>query len=236
MSPEETTRRLSWTLRGGYEWLAWQAGRRWVAVILIAGILAVDLGLPWQGWAFPVRAVLDAPCHLVTGLICLGAITRSLGRPPDPRFGWALLICSNAVDLDHLPLEFGSRALTAGTPRPYTHALWVAAVLIVAALAVRSWPRGAGTPASATTARILPGAACGVCDHFMRDIATAPMSMWWPLTNAAVRVSYWWYVAVIVVIAASPVIPRSRDGRFASLYLPEASRRRELDAISNHIL
>jgi hypothetical protein len=131
-------RRLSSLLIALYGWLASCAARRWVSVILIACILSVDVVLAWQGWGFTVRALLDEPCHQATGLICLGAITRFRGRPPDPRFGWAMLICSNLIDLDHLPLEFGSSALTAGTPRPYTHALWVVVVLGLAAVAARA--------------------------------------------------------------------------------------------------
>jgi hypothetical protein len=193
------------SLHGLYGWLASHAARRFVSLILIAGIVTIDLGLPWQGWSFTVRALLDEPCHQATGLICLGAITRFRGRPPDPRFGWAMLIWSNAIDLDHLPLEFGSSALTAGAPRPYTHALWLVAVLALAALAAYRWSRRASTSVSVTTTLALLGAACGVSDHFLRDIATAQMSLWWPLTSDAVEVSYWWYVAVIVVLALIPL-------------------------------
>jgi hypothetical protein len=206
-------RLLPW-LTGLYIWLASHAARRWVSLVLIACILPVDLALPWQGWSFTVRALLDEPCHQATGLICLGAITRFRGRPPDPRFGAAMLICSNAIDLDHLPQEFGSSVLTAGTPRPYTHALWVVVVLGLAALAARAWSRRAGTRASATAVLVLFGAACGISDHFLRDIATAQMSLWWPITNAPVQVPYWWYVAAIVVIALIPVTrKRDKDNR-----------------------
>ena len=69
------------------------------------------------------------PCHLATAMIVLGALTRWRGHPTDSRFVWAMLGASVLIDLDHLPLEFGSSILTAGTPRPYTHALWVVAVL-----------------------------------------------------------------------------------------------------------
>jgi hypothetical protein len=204
-------RRLSSSLIALYGWLASHVARRWVSLSLIGCILSVDLALPWQGWGFTVRALLDEPCHQATGLICLGAITRFRGCPPDPRFGWTMLICSNAIDLDHLPLEFGSSVLTAGTPRPYSHALWVVVVL---GLAARAWSRHAGTRASATTVLVLFGAACGVSDHFLRDIATAQMSLWWPITSAPVQVPYWWYVAAIVVIAVIPVIrQRGNDDR-----------------------
>lgn len=212
MSAGRSTRRRP-SSHGMYECLASHAAKRWVSLILIAGILTVDLGLHRQGGSFTVRATLDEPCHQATGLICLGAVTRFLGRPPLPPFGWALLIGSNAIDLDHLPLEFGSPVLTAGTPRPYTHALWIVAVLALAALAARRLSRCAGTPAFATTACALSGAACGVSDHFLRDVATAQMSMWWPITNAAVEISYWWYLAAIVVIVLIPVPVSRHRGR-----------------------
>lgn len=222
-------RRLSSSLTALYGWLVSRAARRWVSLILIACILSVDMALPWQGWGFTVRALLDEPCHQATGLICLGATTRFWGRPPDPRFGWAMLVCSNAIDLDHLPLEFGSSVLTGGTPRPYTHALWVVVVLGFAALAARAWSRRVGTRVSATTALAAFGAACGVSEHFLRDMATAQMSLWWPVTNAPIEVSYWWYLAAIVVIALAPVpvirrlIRRGGDGSVAEKAVPVRS-------------
>jgi len=77
-------RRLSSSLTALYWWLASRAAWRWVSLILIACILPVDLALPWQGWSFTVRAVLDEPCHQATGLICLGAITRFPGPSTGP--------------------------------------------------------------------------------------------------------------------------------------------------------
>lgn len=194
-----------------YEWLAWTAARRWVSLILIAGILIVDLGSGWHGFGFVMRGLLDEPCHQATGLICLGAITRFRGSPPPAKFGWSMIIWSNAIDLDHLPAQFGYWALTNGTPRPYTHALWTVVVLALAALAARYWPRRrARGRGYATAALTLFGAACGVADHFLRDIATAPMSFWWPITDAAIEAPYWCYVVAITVIALIPVAFRRR--------------------------
>lgn len=205
----ESERRLSSLL---YGWLAWQASRRWAAVIVIVCILIVDLGFPWQRWGFTQRALLDEPCHLATGLVCLGAITRFLGRPPGPGFGWSMLICANAIDLDHLPQEFGSSVLTAGTPRPYTHALWVVVALALGTLASHRRSGCAGTASSSSMASIMFGATCGVSEHFLRDIATAKMSLWWPVTSSAVEVPYWWYVTTIVVMALVPVTRRRGNG------------------------
>lgn len=167
----------------------------------------MDVPFPWEGWGFGARALMDEPCHLATGLICLGAITRVRRRPPPAALGWALLAASVLLDLDHLPQEFGSSVLTAGTPRPYTHALWVVAAF---ALAAGGWrlctrrlrARWAARPAMPL---VLAGCACGVTDHLLRDIAYAPVPMWWPATDASVQVPYPWYAVALVVVALVPV-------------------------------
>jgi hypothetical protein len=115
-----------------------------------------------------------------------------------------MLAFSVLIDADHLPLEFGSSVLTAGTPRPYFHALWIIVALIVAMVVTRYWSQRAKTPAPSTTVYILAGAAWGVSTHFLRDVATAPISLWWPVTKAAVEVPYWWYVLALLVIIAIP--------------------------------
>ncbi len=35
-------------------------------------------------------------------------------------------------------------------------------------------------------------------------MATAPISLWWPLSDAAVQVPYWWYVLALAVFVAMP--------------------------------
>jgi len=120
-----------------------------------------------------------------------------------------MLACSVLIDIDHLPLEFGSSILTAGTPRPYTHALWVVAVLITATLLARWQSRRSGGSASAGAVPILAGAAWGVSAHFLRDVSTANMSLWWPLTDAHVEMPYWCYVVALLLIVAFP-LTRSR--------------------------
>jgi len=200
-------RHLPALLNGLYRWLAPQVAMRRVSLVLVAAIIVVDLTLPWLRWGFVAQALIDEPCHQATGLICLGAITRFRGRPPSPGFGWAMIICSNAIDLDHLPRQFGYSMLTAGTPRPYTHALWLVVLLVLAALVVCHRSRLTGAAA------IVLGAAFGVSDHFLRDIATAQISLWWPVTSAPVQVPYGWYAGAIVVIAIAPVRAPRRSGR-----------------------
>jgi inner membrane protein len=199
---------------GLLRWVARLAAKRGTSLTLIAAILIVDLAIPWAGWSymprwqglsFVPRAFVDEPCAVATALIVLGAITRFRGAPPDPKFGWSLLAWSVLIDIDHLPEEFGSSALTEGTARPYGHALWTLVVLILAILAVRYWSRHARTPASGATTQILAGTAWGIAAHFLRDVATAPMSLWWPVTDATVQQPYWWYVVELLVIVALPV-------------------------------
>ena len=165
--------------------------------------------VPWHEFGFLPRALVDEPCHLATAGIILGTITRLRSAPPAQWFGLAMLASSVLIDLDHLPLEFGSPAMTAGTPRPYTHALWVVVVLAAAAIAAacRSWR--ANTAAALAGASVLAGAACGVSAHFLRDVATAPMSLWWPVSNAAVEVRYGWYIGALLLVVAIP--PRRPD-------------------------
>jgi hypothetical protein len=189
---------------GLLRWLARLVANRGVSLALVAAVVIVEFTIPWQEMNFVPRALADETCHVATALVVLGALTRFRGTPPDPKFGWSLLACSVLIDADHLPQEFGSSVLTAGTARPYFHALWIIAALIVAMVVARYWSQRAKAPASSTTVYILAGAAWGVSAHFLRDVATAPISLWWPVTKAAVEVPYWWYVLALLVIIAIP--------------------------------
>jgi inner membrane protein len=214
----------SWTSRlvlpvyqdGLLRWLARLVSKRGVSLALIAVIVTVDHTIPWQGMSFVPRALVDEPCAIATALVVLGAITRFRGTPPDPKFGWSMLVWSVLIDIDHLPLEFGSSVLTEGTPRPYFHALWVVALLIAAAVVTRHWGKRAGIPASVATTSLLVGAAWGISAHFLRDAATAPISLWWPVTRAAVQIPYWWYVLALLVIVAVPPVRRRKEPRLTA--------------------
>ena len=185
-----------------FHWVAVVAAKRWVGVLLALYAVATDQLTGWHAMSFALRGLLDEPAHLATALAIMGALTRVRRAVPDQRFGWTMLACSVLIDVDHLPAEFGSYVLTNGTPRPYTHALWVVIVLTLAWAAARFFVSWRGRPRPATVELILAGAAWGVAAHFVRDIATAPMSFWWPITKAAVIVPYWWYVAALAVIVA----------------------------------
>jgi len=187
------------------------AAKRWVGVLLALYAFATDRLTGWHGMGFAMRGLLDEPAHLATALVILGAMIRVRGTLPDQRFGWTMLACSIAIDIDHLPAEFGSDVLTNGTLRPYTHALWTVIALTLAWAAARFLTVRSGGSRPATAELVLSGAAWGVAAHFVRDIATAPMSFWWPVTNTAVQVPYWWYVvALAAIVAIGPFQRRSR--------------------------
>jgi inner membrane protein len=219
MNVENRMRSRTSALRrdGLLRWLAKLAAKRWVSLALIVGILIVDLVIPWAGWSylprwqglsFVPRAFVDEPCAVATALIVLGAITRFRAAPPDPKFGWSLLGWSVLIDIDHLPQEFGTSVITEGTPRPYLHALWVLVLLIFAILMARYWSQHAKAPIAVGTMQVLAGAAWGIAAHFLRDVATAPMSLWWPVTKTAVQEPYWSYVVALLVIVALPPVRR----------------------------
>lgn len=177
-----------------------------MGVLLALYAFGTDELTGWHGMNFAMRGLLDEPAHVATALVILGALVRVRRKLPDQRFGWAMLACSVLIDIDHLPDEFGSEVLTNGTPRPYTHALWTVIVLALAWAAARFIVIRSGRPRPAAVELILAGAAAGVAAHFVRDIATAPMSFWWPITDMAVEVPYWWYVlALAVIIAIGPI-------------------------------
>jgi hypothetical protein len=233
-SQEGKIKDLFEAIRNGllFRWVAAVAARRRVGVLLALYAFATDWLTGWHGMDFAMRGLLDWPAHLATALVILGAMIRLRGALPDQRFGWTMLACSVLIDIDHLPAEFGSDMLTSGTPRPYTHALWTVIVLTLAWATARFSVIRSGRPRPATVELVLAGAAWGVAAHFVRDIATAPMSFWWPVSEMAVEVPYWWYVvALAVIIAIGPVrlqrpcfahaSPVARDARDHAVNLAE---------------
>lgn len=186
---------------------------RRAGILLALYAFATDWLTGWHDMNFVMRGLLDWPAHLATALVILGAMIRVRRGLPDQRFGWTMLACSVLIDVDHLPAELGFDGLTNGTPRPYTHALWVVIVLVLAWVTVRFFMVRCGQSRRLTVELVLSGAAWGIAAHFVRDIATAPMSFWWPVTNVAVEVPYWWYVVALAVIIAIGPIPRVARAR-----------------------
>lgn len=190
-----------------------------MGVLLALYVFGTDGLTGWHDMDFAMRGLLDWPAHVATALVILGAVIRARRKLPDQRFGWAMLACSVLIDIDHLPEAFGSEILTDGTPRPYTHALWTVIVLALAWAAARFIVIWSGRPRPAAVELILAGSAAGVAAHFVRDIATAPMSFWWPITDMEVYIHYRWYVlALAVFIAIGPIAigPIARGSRRTS--------------------
>jgi hypothetical protein len=184
--------------------LAIVCAHRGVSLALAAAIAVTDHVVNQQQPPFLARGLMDEPCHLATAMIVLGALIRWCGRPPSNPFVWAMLSASVLIDLDHLPLELGSAVLTAGTPRPYTHALWVVVLLIVTTAAARRRHQVSGSTRAGMVAGIAAGAAWGVAAHFPRDVATAPIALWWPVSSASVQVPGYWYLAALLVLTTLP--------------------------------
>ncbi len=184
------------------------AGNRLVGILLSLYAFGTDRLIAWHTLPFGLMGIIDEPAHVATALVVLGAITRFRGYPPEPKFGWTMLVCSVSIDLDHLPAEFGSYMLTNGTPRPYTHALWTVIVLALAWAGARYFVIQSGKPRPAMVEIVLAGAAWGIAAHYLRDIATAQMSLWWPITDMAVQMPYCCYVATLFLIIASPPMRR----------------------------
>jgi hypothetical protein len=189
-----------------FHWLETKVAKRWVGALLALYAFATDRLIGWPTMNFGLRGLLDEPAHLATALVIFGALIRIRRTPPDPRFGWTMLTCSVLIDLDHLPQQFGSEVLTKGTSRPYPHALWTVLALTLAWVAARFLMIRLNRLRPATLELILSGAAWGVAAHFVRDIATAPMSFLWPVTSLAVEVPYWSFVvALAIAVIIGPV-------------------------------
>lgn len=197
-TPGQTPHRPDGTLIGG---IARLCAKRPVSAALALYAVGTDGLVSWHGMGFLGRGIVDEPAHLATALVVLGTIVRlRRGSVPGPWFCWPMLASSVLIDVDHIPAEFGIWTFTDGTPRPYTHALWTVLLLALAAAATRPWSRRHGAGWRAGVPLVLGGAATGVAAHFLRDIATAPMALWWPLTSASVQVSYWWYVLALLLL------------------------------------
>jgi membrane-bound metal-dependent hydrolase YbcI (DUF457 family) len=187
-------------------WLATRSRNRWRCASLVAAIVLIDLVLLRHPFGFAARALMDEPCHLATAVVVLGAITRLQGRLPRVAFIWAMLIGSVAIDIDHLPGQLAARGMFYGNlPRPYTHALWLLVVLIVIAVAAARRARIPGRARAALVASVFAGATWGIAAHFLRDVATAPISLLWPISGASFQVSYGWYLGALLVICILPL-------------------------------
>jgi membrane-bound metal-dependent hydrolase YbcI (DUF457 family) len=177
-----------------------------ITCLIVIG--AADLLLSRVDLSYGVRALLDEPAHLATGLIALAAARIPLRRDEVV----ATATGSVLIDADHLPLVLGSHILQQDVPRPYTHSLGTVVVLLIVSALLRHRPRAARLTLIATAALAL---------HFFRDAAEpggAGVSLFWPLSDHGLRVDYPLYMTVMVALAAIAIwrragIPARGGGR-----------------------
>jgi len=145
-------------------------------------VAAVDVPLAISGpRPWPVLGPLDESAHVATAALLLGG---GVVLAP-PRFLVGVVLGAVAIDVDHLLLLVGSDAITAGTPRPYSHSL----PLVLGALALAAPP---------TRARLVfLGIAAGLVAHLLRDMVTGGLPLLWPLSGISVVVPYEAYAAAL---------------------------------------
>jgi inner membrane protein len=157
-------------------------------VILVILLFAADQALfQWLGVkSIGFQGPFDETAHLLTTLLVVWALFPGFDRSQL----LPVLIASCAIDLDHIPGEFGSTILTGGGPRPFTHSLATVAVLLVVALL---WRRQ----------RLLFFALMlGVMSHLWRDLAEPAGShvpLFWPVTDRGVHLSPVFYLSSIAI-------------------------------------
>lgn len=168
---------------------------RWLPPLLLLGVVLDDAFLMPRAPSFAVLGLLDEPAHLATSLVLLAAITAMAGwrgaRPP-AAFAAGLVLAGNLMDVDHVPEVLGSDALTAGTPRPYSHSLLTVVILTAVSLTARRSGRRRGSAVAA-------GAAVGVAGHLLRDLGTAPVALLWPVSDRGLTIPHSAYLAVLAL-------------------------------------
>ncbi len=170
-----------------------------IVVLCLIVIGAADLLMSRVDLSYGVRALLDEPAHLATGLLALAAARIPLRKEEVV----ATAVGSVLIDADHLPLVLGSHILEHGVPRPYTHSLGTVLLLLIAVMLLRHRPRAARLTLIATAALAL---------HFFRDMAEpggAGVSLFWPLSDHGLRVDYAVYMALMVALAATAIWRRA---------------------------
>jgi inner membrane protein len=177
-------------------------------IALLSLVIFLDVVIRISSPDYALLGVLDEPAHLATGALITAAVSSATGGLP--RSTWVAALCSTVlIDLDHLPKALGSNILTAGTPRPYTHSLATVFCLAVAALVLHRRP----------ASRVFAGCVIGVSAHLLRDLGTAPVALWWPLSDRGVSIPYLVYLAVLavaVVVARPADRPKTHTARVAA--------------------
>ncbi len=171
-------------------------------MVLVGGaaLLVISLIDAWLGGGerpLLLRALTDETAHLLTAALLLSAIPTALPI----RFVSGVFVGAVAIDLDHLPLIFGSDLLTEQTNRPFTHCLLTIAIVAGLALLLPARWRGVGL-----------GVAAGVAAHFWRDLATstAGVPLLWPWLTVGFRLPYPLYLGVLLGCVVVTAMERRR--------------------------
>jgi len=161
----------------------------------------------FKAQSYLLLGVIDEPAHFLTSVILVLAVASLLsifGRRLPTAAVVGVLLGGNLIDADHLPQVLGSEILTVGTPRPYSHSITTVLLLLVLAglsRLIRLAPGAGGwVPA------VLAGAALGVAGHLSRDLGTATVSVFWPLTDRAFGYSHGLYLAALLVFSVVPFL------------------------------
>jgi membrane-bound metal-dependent hydrolase YbcI (DUF457 family) len=192
---------------------AWRAaGSRWLPPLLLVAVALDDALLMPRAPSYAVLGMFDEPAHLATSVILLAAVTavaaRRAIRVPGA-FAAGLVLAGNAIDVDHVPGTLGSDVLTAGTPRPYSHSLLTLVILAAGGLIARGTRRRRETGRRRGGAALAAGLAVGVSGHLLRDLATAPVSLLWPLSDQGLTIPHPAYLgALAIAVAVACLLPR----------------------------
>jgi inner membrane protein len=156
------------------------------AILLFAADQALFQWLGAKDIGF--RGPFDETAHLLTTLLIVWALFPGFDRSQL----LPVLVASCAIDLDHIPGQFGSTILTGGGPRPVTHSLATVAVLLLVALL---WRR---------QRLVFLALMLGVMSHLWRDLAEPPGSavpLFWPVTDKGIHLAPVFYLSSIAIFA-----------------------------------
>ncbi len=158
-----------------------------VPALLLLLVVAVDALRAQVPYSLLVDALTDELAHLATAALVLTALTDLRWQVAQRRFAAAVLVASVVIDVDHLLLYAHVPHVDAGG-RPFSHSLATVVVLTAVGLAVPKWRP------------LVLGASTGVALHLLRDLGTGPgVPLWWPLTDASVRMPYALQLGVLSV-------------------------------------
>lgn len=174
---------------------AFRATQRWVdepaplPLLVAAALLALaDWGSRLAGDSFIPGGPADETAHLMTTLLVVWALGPRVAR----RLVVPALLASVLIDGDHIPQYLGTRVLTEGTARPYTHSLLTLVVVVGLAAA---WRR---------RREPLLGVALGLAIHFWRDLSESGsgVALLWPLRDTSFSLPHGAYLLVMAGVVA----------------------------------